>query len=185
MKKILFSLFFILSVVSTNAQNSHDYLKYQSNVTNIKCSLERRERIEKGNYNTAFGLSVGYSSENYLKLSGKIGGRKMGFVIDGGIMTLLPKQINQNIILEYYNNFTFNVGLTFNILPNFYMGILSGVNHIRQDEFDGDNDTITILDDNYFNCGIVLGCVIKGVDLSVSYSKTEQFSLQIGFLFRD
>lgn len=180
MKKILFALMLCVSMVmatNANAQNSsYNYLKYR---------IERQERIENGNYDTAFGLNVGYSSENYLKLGGKLGGRKMGVIVDSGIMVSPPKSIKQNNNWEYYNNFTFNVGLTYNILPNFYIGILSGVNHIRYDEIINDYETKTILNDNYFNCGIVLGCIIKGVDLSVSYSKVEQFSFQIGFLFRD
>lgn len=184
MKKILFCLFFILSVVCANAQSDYDYLKYYRE-QNKKNRIERQERFENGNYGFATGLNVGYSSENFLKFAWKIGGNKTMFVIDSGIMVSPPKSIKQNNNWEYYNNFTFNVGLTYNILPNFYIGILSGVNHIRYDEIINDYETKTILNDNYFNCGIVLGCIIKGVDLSVSYSKVEQFSFQIGFLFRD
>ena len=180
MKKILFALMLCVSMVMTtnaNAQNgSYNYLKYR---------IERQERIENGNYDTAFGLNAGYSSENYLKLGGKLGGKKMGVIVDSGIMVSPPKSIKENENYVYYNNFTFNVGLTYNILPNFYIGILSGVNHIGYDETINNYETKTILNDNYFNCGIVLGCIIKGVDLSVSYSKVEQFSFQIGFLFRD
>mgnify|MGYP003288887985 CR=1 FL=1 len=182
MKKILLCLFSMLSVVCANAQSDYDYLKFREQ--NKKNRIERQKRIENGNYDTAFGLNVGYSSENYLKLGGKLGGRKMGFIVDGGIMVSPPKSIKQNNNWEYYNNFTFNAGLTYNILPNFYIGILSGVNHITYDELINHNEVKTILDDNYFNCGIVLGCIIKGVDLSVSYSKVEQFSLRIGFLYR-
>lgn len=184
MKKILFCLFFILSVVCANAQSGYDYLKYQSCGQNKKYRIERQERIKNGNYDIALGLNVGYSSENYLKLGGKLGGRKMGFIVDSGIMTSPPKTIKNNENWEHYNNYTLNFGLTYTILPNFYIGVLGGFNRVVYDEIDG-YEMKNVLNKTNFNCGIVLGCIIKGVDLSVSYSKVEQFSLQIGFLIRD
>lgn len=183
MKKILFCLFFILSVVYVNAQNGYDYLKYQSRGQNKKYRIERQERIENGYYDIAFGLNVGYSSENYLKLGGKFGGKNVRFIVDSGIMTSPPKTIKNNENWEYYN-YTLNFGLTYTISPKFYIGVLGGFNRVIYDEIDG-YEMKNVLDKTNFNCGIVLGCIIKGVDLSVSYSKVEQFSLQIGFLFRD
>jgi hypothetical protein len=184
MKKILFCLFFILSVVCANAQSDYDYLKYQFREQNKKNRIERQERIENGNYSFATGLNVGYSSENFLKIAWKIGGNKTMFVIDGGIMTSPPKIIKNNENWEYYNNHTLNFGLAYTILPKFYIGVLGGFNRIIYDEIDG-YEIKNVLNKTNFNCGIVLGCIIKGVDLSVSYSKVEQFSFQIGFLFRD
>lgn len=170
MKKILFTLMLCVSIAMTtnaNAQNSsYNYLNYDD-------------------YSFATGLNVGYSSENFLKIAWKIGSNKTMFVFDGGIMTPTPKSIKENENYAHYNNFTINLGLTYNILPNFYIGILSGVNHIRYDETINSYETKTILNDDFFNCGITLGCIFKNVDLSISYSKTEQFSIQIGFLIRD
>lgn len=166
MRKVLFTMVLCLAFISNVGAQTY------------RTKSAHQIRVESGGYTCSFGLYGGYSTDDYIKVGTKVGGNKVMLIMDYGFKTKLPADISYSEKKDYLN-LVVNGGLAYYVTPKFYIGVLGGYHHLSLDVDD------TSINEGKFNYGATIGCVLRGIDLSINYTKAEQFTLNIGFLIRN